>query len=161
MADVNDVNATFVKNIHKSLNSNRITEEESTEQIGIVPEMRSDVHEKTCENISSSAESIENCRLEKERNENNNYERTIVLAECLECEIVSDVKNKQNNEGLNSIEEVQECETIEETAEAIDDIDQSKLDESKRSTINFFCENLDELKDNLQSLEFTHNESMA
>lgn len=153
LAHVNDMNAKLGgKNIHESLNSNRIEEE----QIEIVPKMTSDI-QKTCENVSFSAESIKDCRSETEHNENNNYEKTSVLAECSGCETISEVKN----EGPGSIEEVQECETMKQSAEAVIDIDQSRLDENRRSAIKFFCENLDELKDNFQSLEFTQNEGMA
>lgn len=145
--DVNDMNARFDgKNIHEPLNSNRIEEEESIKQIEIVPKKTSDVT-KTCESISFTAGSFEDCRLDVEHNDNNNHEKTNVLAECSACEIISEVENEQSNEGVHSIEEVQECETIKQFAKAID-VDQSRLDESKRATINFFCENLDELKVN-------------
>lgn len=144
------MNATLGrKNIHKSLNSNQMEGGESIKQIEIAPEMTTDVRE-TCENMSYLAESIEDCRSEVDRNKNNYYEKINVLAECSECEIISKVENEQNNERLHSIEKVQECEIIKQYAEPTD-IDQSRLDESKRSTINFFCKNLDELKDNFQS----------
>lgn len=148
LADVNDTNTLDGRKIYESLNSNRIEEDESTRQIEIVADMTNDIS-KACEHITFLAESIGDCRLEVERNENNNnyHDITNVLAEC---EITSTVENEQNNDGPHSIEEVLECETMKQSAEAID-IDQSRLDGNKRSTIKFFCENLDELKDNFQS----------